>query len=106
MKKYKAAFVTNYQDKIDYVYTAAQQQEIAELLVKEYVPEIIKAVKDTEVYIPGGNREVFEAASIFYCILNKCGIKINKDLSKYYIKTTGGGNYIAFVHLDSNQLQK
>ncbi|MBQ9776711.1 MAG: hydroxyacid dehydrogenase [Lentisphaeria bacterium] len=31
MKKYKAAFVTNYQDKIDYVYTAAQQQEIAEL---------------------------------------------------------------------------
>lgn len=78
-----------------------KQQEIAELLVKEYVPEIIKAVKDTEVYIPGGNREVFEAASIFYCILNKCGIKINKDLSKYYIKTTGGGNYIAFVHLDS-----
>jgi phosphoglycerate dehydrogenase-like enzyme len=38
MKKFKAAFVTNARDRIDYVYTAAQQQEIAE--ITEFMPGI------------------------------------------------------------------
>ena len=80
------------------------QLQIAEILTKEYVPLVRKAVEGMEnVYIPDGNRELFEAAAVFYGVLNKCGIPINKDLSKYTIKTTAGGEFIAFVSLDAKQ---
>ena len=80
------------------------QLEIAEILSKEYVPLVINAVKDVkDIYIPSKNRELFEAAAVFYGVANKCGIPIDKDLSKYYIKTTAGGKFIAFVDLDSKQ---
>lgn len=81
-----------------------KQLEIAALLSKEYASEVRKAVVDIkDVYIPGGNRELFEAASIFYGVANKCGIPVNKDLAKYFIKTTDGGEFIAFVNLVSTQ---
>lgn len=57
----------------------------------------IADVKD--VYIPGGNRELLEAAAIFYGVTNHCEIPLEKDLSRYYIKTTAGGDYIALVDL-------
>lgn len=80
------------------------QLEISETLAKEYVPLVRKAIEDVKnVYIPGGNRELFEAAAIFYGISNKCEIPINKDLSNYTIKTTAGGNFIAYVDIDSKQ---
>ena len=79
-----------------------KQLFIAEELVKEYVPLVKKAIADIkDVYIPGGNRELLEAAAIFYGVTNKCEIAINNDLSKYVIKTTDGGSYIAFVNLES-----
>ena len=82
-----------------------KQMEIAELLAKDYVQSIRKAVSDyPDVYIPSGNRELFEAAAIFYGVTNKCQISINKDLSKYYIKTTAGGDFIAFVDLPQKQI--
>lgn len=77
------------------------QKEIAEVIAEEYVPQVRRAVVDTDAYIPGGNRELLEAAAITYCIVSKCGIRLNKDLSKYRIRNTGGGDYIAYVHLDS-----
>lgn len=77
-----------------------KQLEIANILAEKYVPLVRKSIKDTEVYVPGGNYEVFEAAAVFYALLNKCCLESNKDLSKYYIKPTGGGDYIACVHLD------
>lgn len=76
---------------------------VAEQLVKEYVPLVRSAIADVkdEVYIPGGNFELLEAAAIFYAVTNKCVIETKNDLSKYYIKTTDGGKYIACVYSDS-----
>ena len=77
------------------------QLQFAEMLVKEYVPEVREAVRDvTGVYLPGGNRELLETAAIFYTVLQKCEIPIQKDLSDYVIKTTAGGEFIATVNIE------
>ncbi len=80
-----------------------KKREAAEILVKEYVPSVIAAMADVkDVYIPSGNRELLEAAAVFYGIVNKCsfgGETFKRDLSKYYISDLGGGNYIASVSL-------
>ena len=77
------------------------QLQIAETLMKEYVPAVRKAVGDvTDIYIPGGNRELLEAAAVFYAVLQKCEIPIQKDLSNYMIKTTDGGEFIATVNME------
>lgn len=81
-----------------------RQMEIAEILVREYVPEVRAAVADvTDIYIPSANRELLEAAAIFYAISNKCGITLKTDLSKYRIKTLAGGDFIAYITLPSTQ---
>jgi len=81
-----------------------KQMEIAELLVREYVPQVRAAVAEvTDVYIPSGNRELLEAAAIFYGISNKCNIQLKTDLSKYYIKTQAGGRFIAHMGIPSKQ---
>lgn len=81
--------------------------EIAELLAKEYVPAVCAAITDVkDVYIPGGNRELLEAAAILYGVANKCQLPVKKDLSQYRIKTTAGGNFIAFVNLPSKPLDE
>ncbi len=78
--------------------------EIAKILAKEYVPLVRSAFSDfKDVYIPSGNRELFEAAAIFYGVSNKCSPSIEKNLSKYYIKTTDGGNYITYIHLPTTR---
>jgi len=80
------------------------QMEAAAMLAQEYVPlvrEAISAVQD--VYIPGGNRELLEAAAIFYAVSNKCSIPVQTDLSRYWLKTTDGGNYSAHVDLKAEQ---
>lgn len=80
------------------------KMKAAEQLVKEYVPAVRSAIADmTDVYIPSGNRELLEAAAIFYAITNKGSISCNKDLSKYVIKTTAGGVFITIVNLPSTQ---
>lgn len=82
-----------------------KQHEIAEYLAGEYTNSIRKAVSDyPDVYIPGGNRELFEAAAIFYGVANKCQLSVKKDLSKYYIKTTGGGDFTTFIEVPSKQI--
>ncbi|MBQ7847026.1 MAG: hypothetical protein IJ344_01945 [Clostridia bacterium] len=58
----------------------------------------VAEVKD--VYIPSGNRELFEGAAIFFAITEKCGLSSKRDLSKYFIKDTAGGDYIAYVGLE------
>ena len=78
------------------------QRELAQTLAKEYAPKIIEAIKDvTDVYIPTGNRQLLEAAAVFYGVANKCCINTGKDLSKYYIKTTAGGSFIAHVNCNA-----
>lgn len=81
-----------------------EQLRIAGILAKEYAPLVREAVRDMEaVYVPGGNRELFEAAAVFYGISNKCNIPVHKDLSKYLIKTTAGGSFIALVGLNQKR---
>ncbi len=76
------------------------QLQVVQELLKKYVPKVRAAIADFQnVYIPGGNRELFEAAVIFYAITNKCGLSIQRDLGKYWIKTLGGGAYFAQVQL-------
>jgi len=77
-----------------------KKMEVAKLLACEYVPMVRAAIKDyKDVYIPGNNRELFEAAVIFYAISNKCEIKLETDLSQYRIKTLDGGEYMAMVDI-------
>lgn len=81
-----------------------KQLEIAQKLVEAYVPSVRQAISAVhEAYIPSGNRALLEAAAIFYGVANKCQLDVKKDLSPYYIKTTGGGNYIAFVETERTQ---
>lgn len=75
---------------------------VAEELVQKYVPAVLEAIKDVnDIYIPSGNRELFEAAVIFYAISMKCSIKTDIDHSKYYVLTTDGGRYIPHVSTNS-----
>lgn len=84
-----------------------KQLEIAQLLAKDYASSVRQAVSDIhEVYIPGGNRELLEAAAIFYGVANKCQLDVKRDLSPYYIKTTDGGNYIALIYTERTQVDK
>ncbi len=81
-----------------------KQMEIAKLLVREYVPQVRAAVADVkDVYIPSGNRELFEATAIFYAVSNKCYISLKTDLSQYRIKTMAGGDFIAGVDISATQ---
>ena len=75
-----------------------KKMEIANLLVKEYVPQVRAAIADVkDIYIPSGNRELLEAAAIFYAIVNKCLLASKINLSKYRIKTLAGGDFTAYV---------
>ena len=76
------------------------QMEAAKILVDEYVPLVREAIKDiNNIYIPGGNRELFEAAAITNAVMTKCFTTPMKDLSKYHIKTMDGGDFIGFVEI-------
>lgn len=72
----------------------------AKLLAKDYVPKLREAIRDyKDIYIPGGNRELFEAAVIFYAVSEKCYLPIDRDLTKYRIRTLDGGDYYVTVHI-------
>lgn len=78
------------------------QQKAAKLLVENYVPEIRAAIADIkDVYIPDENRELFEAACIYYAVVTKCTLPCDKDLSKFRIKTLDGGDFFATVQIKS-----
>ncbi len=80
------------------------QLKVAQLLAEKYVPQVRDCLPDAkDVYVPGGNRELFEALMIFYAISNFCCIRSGKDISKYSIKTTAGGDFNAFVILEQTQ---
>lgn len=84
--------------------TLKKKREAAAILVKEYVPlvrEAVSCIKD--VYIPGGNRQMFEAAAILYGVTNYGAVKeydYNSIFEKYHISDLDGGKYIAFVELE------
>ena len=82
-----------------------KKREAAKILLSEYVPSIRRAVEGMkDVYIPSGNRQLLEAAAIFYGIANKCTIdfdSVKHDMAKYRVSTLDGGTYIACVNLAS-----
>ncbi len=79
-----------------------KRMEIAKKLAEVYVPAVQKSIADIQdVYIPGGNRQLLEAAAIFYGVTENCGGYTDKDLSLYNIKTSTGGKYLAFVDLEA-----
>lgn len=72
----------------------------AKRLANVYVPSVREAVKKfDDVYVPGGNRELLEAAAIFYAVACKCTIHTTRDISNYYITTADGGAYIAYASI-------
>ena len=78
------------------------QLEIAESIADIYPSTVKDAISDVrDVYIPDGNRDVFEAACIFHGISKSC-IPIKTDLSNHIIKTTAGGSFLAYVHLEQS----
>ena len=83
---------------------AQLQLKIAEKLAEEYVPLVRESIADIkDIYIPSGNRELLEAAAIFFGIHNRCNLPLQKNLSNYVIKTTLGGDFIAIVSLEQQQ---
>ena len=83
------------------------QYKVAKILAEKYVPKVraaVKKLKDTDVYIPGGNRELLEAAAIFYAIDSKCALPVEKDLSKHRIKTLDGADYFVSVETETKIL--
>lgn len=97
------------------------QQKAAEILAEEYFPLIRRAVaRRKDVYLPGGNGELLEAAAVYYGISARFRPKSskltetashfprkraasieNRDLSRYYVKTLDGGCFIPCVTLDT-----
>lgn len=79
--------------------------EVAKLLAKEYVPLVREAVRNESdrLYIPSGNYELFEAALVYYALVEKCRINVSRDCSKYEIKTVDGGYFTAEVFFDAKQ---
>ena len=83
------------------------KMQVAKMLVEEYVPLVREAVaKMDNVYIPSGNRELLFATAIWAGMLYKCSIDSNVDVSKYYVKTLDGGEYVAHVDLKSEPVDK
>jgi RNA polymerase sigma factor (sigma-70 family) len=77
--------------------------KIADQLLEKYVPVVRKSIANLKnVYIPGGNRELLEAAAIMYALRHKCTLKLGHsyDCSQYFIKTTDGGCYTVWVDLE------
>ena len=76
--------------------------DMAERLIREYVPAVRKSIENVrDVYIPTGNRELFEAAVIFYAVQNKCTLNIREtgNYEKYIIQPPDGGRFTAYVEL-------
>jgi hypothetical protein len=81
-------------------YVTKKELELASQLADEYAPAVRTAIADMrDIYIPGGNRELLEALAVYYGVSSKCGVDIKIDTSRYVIKTTDGGKYIASVDI-------
>lgn len=83
------------------------KMQVAKMLVEEYVPLVREAVEKIDnVYIPSGNKELLLATAIWAGMLYKCSTGSNVDMSRYYVKTLDGGEYITSVDLKSEPADK
>lgn len=66
--------------------TNAMKQQVAQLLVEEYVPLVHKAMEKIEnIYIPSNNQEVLEALAVCAGVINGCGSGCSQDSDCDYI---------------------
>jgi RNA polymerase sigma factor (sigma-70 family) len=73
--------------------------EVAHLLQKEYAPLVLKAAQSiSNVYIPGENRLLLYATLLSFAVMNNNEFGQRQDLTKYRIKPTDGGDYIAHAY--------
>lgn len=92
-------------DEINY----KKQCELAdELISSGYVKTIIDAVKDAgDIYIPGGNRQLFEATAVFLALVEhtfKSGYNgklrpHDEAWNKYCIRTKAGGEFVTYIEI-------
>ena len=78
-----------------------KRAEAAEILFREYVPAVRKAMEGVECYIPGGNRQLLEAAAVLYGASSGNAASVSVDLQKYLIRDLDGGEYTASVDLEA-----
>jgi RNA polymerase sigma factor (sigma-70 family) len=81
------------------------QLEIVRLLKDEYAPLVREAAeKMANIYLPGGNRALLYATLLTYSIMFKSHFHgETADLSKYYIKPSDGGDYIANAFMNASR---
>jgi RNA polymerase sigma factor (sigma-70 family) len=69
-------------------------------LIKNYVPKVREAISScSKVYVPSGNRELFEASALFFALTYKCKVAVQKEFEQYHIKPLDGGDYVTLVYL-------
>lgn len=74
-----------------------KQLEIARILVNSYVDSVIEAISDIrDVYIPSGNRQLLEAAAVFYGVSDKCNLDIKRSCQITVLKQQTG-EFILFL---------
>ncbi len=81
-----------------------KQLEAAAVLADEFRPVVRDAVgKLGEVYLPTENRELLERTILLHKLTGTCIKGADRDLSRYTIKTTAGGDFRAYVELESTR---
>ena len=77
-----------------------KQLEAAKMLADEYYPVVRDAVRDIgDIYLPTGSRELLEATVLLHKIICADIPFDGRDISRYCVKTTDGGEYIAYANL-------
>ena len=81
-----------------------KQLEAAAILADEFLPVVRDAVCGLgEVYLPTENRELLERTILLHKLTGTCIKGADRDLSQYTIKTTAGGDFKAYVELESTR---
>lgn len=81
-----------------------KQLEAAAVLADEYRPIARDAVSGLgEVYLPTDNRELLERTVLLHKLTGACIKGVERDLSRYHIQTTAGGDFIAYIDLESTR---
>ena len=78
-----------------------KQLEAAKILADEYYPVVSDAVDRLgEIYLPTGNRQLAEMSIFLHKVCTTPVSSAGRDISRYYIKTPDGGEFIAYAVLE------
>ncbi|MBQ7720822.1 MAG: sigma-70 family RNA polymerase sigma factor [Clostridia bacterium] len=78
-----------------------KQLEAAKILADEYYPVVSDAVDRLgEIYLPTGNRQLAKMSIFLHKVCTTPVSSAGRDISRYYIKTPDGGEFIAYAVLE------